>query len=823
MIFLNALFLAGLAAVLVPLVIHLLNRVRARPVEWGAMRFLRQSLNVRRRRMQLEEALVLLVRCLAVALLALALARPFVRPASLFPPWMILGAILLPVALLAVGAAFWSDPPRRRIFLRASAVLLLLAAAAGWFEARRGGLPWRLAAGEKDVVLVLDASASMGLRSEGRSTFDRAVEEALALIESLPRNDAVGVVWAGPAPRVCLRPTADREALRKVLTDEALKPSAGSMGALESLYAAARLLEESRNPEKLVVFITDGHRAGWDFEAERRWTFLAERFGKLPVPPRLLIRRLPMPEQVSDAMVADIALSRQVVGPDRPVGIEAVIANAGTLPVRPGTVELLVDGLLAGRADIRREIPVGAVERVKFQNRFDAAGRHVLSVRLGFEDDSPVNNSASRALDVLERVPILLVDGSPAERFFRGAAGFLRVALQPGSDSANSTNEPLIRAEVKSVREFSRLEDLSGYAVVVLANVARMPDATAAKLAGFVAAGGGLLIAPGERAEPEFYNAWRTGSGGLVPSARLAGRQTATREEPFRLDRLSCSHPALRIPVETMPQDAGRFLSSVCWNLETDPVDRDVRVGARFGGGSALLAERTHGLGRILMTAIAMDRHDSNLPTLKSFVPFAHELILDLAALNRPVLHLKPGDELVLKMKLRKPFWGIDPAAVSRAAAKQPLALELAGPGSNRLAAAAQVLPDGDVLLRSSDTVEPGLYRLVIPASLRTSEPGKSPPAEPLEIPFSVGPSAEEARPGSLSEADLILARNRIGLVDAPDRQALARVSSGQAPGREMWRGLAVAALLGLLAEVALTRWVAIRRQTAAPSGVTPA
>jgi hypothetical protein len=367
------------------------------------------------------------------------------------------------------------------------------------------------------------------------------------------------------------------------------------------------------------------------------------------------------------------------------------------------------------------------------------------------------------------------------------------------------------------------MDELSGYRVIVLANVARLPEDAASRLAGFVAAGGGLLVAPGERAEPDFYNGWRTGSGSLVPPARLASRMTAARDEPFRLDRLSCSHPAWRMPSETMPQDAGRFLSMSCWNLDADSADRDVRVGARFGGGAPFLVERTHGRGRILMTALALDRRDSNLPTLKSFVPFAHELIMDLASLNVPVLHLRPGDELAVKLDAQHPFMGIDPGAVIRAAGKQGVALQGTGPQSNTLAAAAVVLPGGQILIRCSDTIEPGLYKLRIPASLRQAEPGQSGPVGPADLPFTVGPSAEEAKTGSLSDADLALAGNRIGLAEAPDREALAKGASGQAPGRETWRGLALATLVGLLAEVALTRWVAVRRQTTPLAGVSTA
>ena len=44
MTFLNYIMLIGLAAVAIPILIHLLNRHKAKLVEWGAMRFLLASL-----------------------------------------------------------------------------------------------------------------------------------------------------------------------------------------------------------------------------------------------------------------------------------------------------------------------------------------------------------------------------------------------------------------------------------------------------------------------------------------------------------------------------------------------------------------------------------------------------------------------------------------------------------------------------------------------------------------------------------------------------------------------------------------------------------
>ena len=61
--------IAGAASVIVPILIHLLSRQRRRPVRWGAMRFLIEALRKHRRRLQLEQLLLLAVRCLILLVL----------------------------------------------------------------------------------------------------------------------------------------------------------------------------------------------------------------------------------------------------------------------------------------------------------------------------------------------------------------------------------------------------------------------------------------------------------------------------------------------------------------------------------------------------------------------------------------------------------------------------------------------------------------------------------------------------------------------------------------------------------------------------------
>lgn len=83
MTFLNPLLLAaGLLAIAIPIAIHLLMRRRRKPTPWAAMRFLLEAIRRRRRRLQLERLILLAVRCLLVAAIALALGRPVLRGIS---------------------------------------------------------------------------------------------------------------------------------------------------------------------------------------------------------------------------------------------------------------------------------------------------------------------------------------------------------------------------------------------------------------------------------------------------------------------------------------------------------------------------------------------------------------------------------------------------------------------------------------------------------------------------------------------------------------------------------------------------------------------
>src|SRR4028119_2516646 len=78
MAYLQPWMLWALPAVLLPLIIHLLNRLRYKTVHWAAMIFLLKANRAATRRAKIRQYLLLACRCLVVLFLIWAMSRPLV-------------------------------------------------------------------------------------------------------------------------------------------------------------------------------------------------------------------------------------------------------------------------------------------------------------------------------------------------------------------------------------------------------------------------------------------------------------------------------------------------------------------------------------------------------------------------------------------------------------------------------------------------------------------------------------------------------------------------------------------------------------------------
>jgi len=808
--------LFGLAAVSIPILIHLFNRRSAKAVDWGAMQFLLQSLVTRRRRVLIEEILLLVVRCLLLGLLALAMARPFAPEGSPVPWIVVLPVGLLGLALMGASFALWRY---RRWQLRVAIAGVVLLHVAGlavgleeWLNLKRFG-----GRGRKDVALLLDGSTSMTMAAEGRTNFERAVAEAEQLIRRGNRKSAFSILVAGSAAQAVIpAPLSDRKELLAAL--DTVKPVFGTLHAPDALLAGAMTLAQGYNPTKQIVVITDGQRAGWETDRPARWELLNRAFQNLPVPPQVVVRTFDLPAHYRNLALDDIRLSRKVVGNDREVSVNVRVENTGTEAVTPSRIELTVGEKTFENRAVTQLRP-GTSETVTFSHRFPKPGTVVLSARVIVDDDLPSDNAAVRAVNVIDHLRVLIVDGNPTGRFMERAGAFPALALAPSPATAaeDGPGKPVRQANllvdpvlVQAAR-LAGVENLDGYHVIVLADVPRLPAATAERLARYVVAGGGLLVAPGSRALPPFYDEWTVeGHGPVLPARLQEWVRIPDAAQPLQLSSTTFRHDALRIVAGGNRSDIAACRVSACWTLAPHELTGIVEVGGRLSNGEPFLAERALGRGLVLMTAISLDTRGSNLATLQSFVPFLHEAVYHLANPSAPHLHLEAGRDIAIRLPIR-PDAPPRKGAGRQTGSTGPRECTAVDPDGAARAATIEAGKDA-LMARIEGAVVPGLYRLFVPETevkrlaWLTAEDGS--------IPITINREVGESELKALSDTDFAMLKQRGEFVEAESIDDVESVLAGRAFGEELWRPLAIAALALVILEILLTRWITLRRKT---------
>jgi hypothetical protein len=205
--FLTPAFLAGLAALAVPILIHLTHRPRTETVPFPSLMFLQRIAYRSTRRQSLRHWLLFALRAAAFALLAFAFARPF----------------------------FGTERP-------AAAV----------------------ASGATTRIVLLDRSGSMGY--PGR--WPKAVGAARRALEELGPQDRASLVLFDAVPASTGEPTGDRSRLLSALASSRAG-FAGTRYA-PALRMAAEMLEASTSPRREVVLVTDFQKTGWDAASDAR-------------------------------------------------------------------------------------------------------------------------------------------------------------------------------------------------------------------------------------------------------------------------------------------------------------------------------------------------------------------------------------------------------------------------------------------------------------------------------------------------------------------------------------------------------------------------
>ena len=215
MAFLNPLFLFGLLAAGIPLIIHLWNRRRVVTIDFSSLMFLMAAHRENARRFQLRQLLILLLRMAIVALIALALARPFLTL----------------------------------------------------------GLPVASVRAKTDLVIVLDNSYSMAYQDVDGIRFEKAKTLAIDILETLRHGDSAALILMSDIPNPIFRQlTPDLASVSAAIN--AAEVSYRATNVQPSLELAHEILAESEQLNKELYLISDFAENGW-----KNWGRLLNRSG----------------------------------------------------------------------------------------------------------------------------------------------------------------------------------------------------------------------------------------------------------------------------------------------------------------------------------------------------------------------------------------------------------------------------------------------------------------------------------------------------------------------------------------------------------------
>ena len=810
MSFLEISMLFGLSLLAAPVLIHLFNRSKPKPMAWGAMRFLAAFLCTQRRRLLLEEMLLMSLRCLILAALVLAMARPFL-PSSPTLPWPLLMALLVAAALCtAATATMWSSTKIRRRLILFSCAAILITVLGAMLEKWRQKNSWFTGNNNRDIVIVVDASDSMRVSVDGRSNFERAKEDAIKIVRACKPGDAVGLILAGQVPCPLVRaPLNTRNDIIAMIRHKDFQPIGSSFGTLEALNAAAAMLAEGQNPVKRIIVFSDQQGLGWDLQSEARWIFLSGNLKAIGgLQPKLIVKRYPLPPQTRNAAVSGVSFQKNSPLAGQAVGIEVKVLNGGEIPIEPASVTLSIDGKLVAQEPFLKELPPGGSEIIRFEHRFEKPGRAVVTASISCDDNLPNDNQQSRVIDILELMPVLLIDGAPATKRTEGDSEYIRLALSPGNQADKTSESARLKVDTSDPDDAERL-DLDKYRVIVIANPSRLPKKLGEKIMSRVKAGGGLMIVPGDRSDSSLDESFRPNSGGPFLPAQLLERKLS-EDSPVHLSLKTFTHPALRLTADAPRSDAALAIIRAYWNLQIDKNDSSVNVGGFLDSGAPFIAERRYGRGRVIMTAFSMGKDDSSFPRLRIFVPTMHELVYYLASGGGVDANIKAGSELLCELAD-----GSTPAPISSTSASlaevsgKPIEIKVQSP-LNWPAKAEILSIDNRLLIRCTETRCPGLYTIL----MSSPEAAKAKDGKALaDLQFTVLSDPAESKLARLPEDELKALNRYLDIFVPANEEEFSSATLGDTPGMEIWKPLMLSAALLMLMELGLTRWIAGRRR----------
>ena len=602
-----SLFLAGLAATAVPIVLHLLSRGKPKKVVFPALRFARQKFAENKRKLTLKRLLLLALRVGTLVLLGLTLARPVFLPPET--------ATFLDEARQTgeVGetAATQAEPNEENSEISPDGET-----APAPRRPEKAGIAGRNA--PVAAAIVVDSSVRTGRVKNNESFFETARATAAAIVAQLPAESEIAIL-DGTFDGDAFQP--DRFAARTRLEKLEIEP--GGRPVAETTLEALRLVERSALPTKEIFVLSDGTRPGW---SEADATRLRRQYAatvqaarrqidaenaesddaELPGVPRFYFVDLG-DDAFQNVSVGSLSLSAETlvaggtlridvdverVGPgERDATLELVLFDAKKLPPNLDDAPFDDETLVLRRESQTLSFGDGRSKRsAVFQPSDLPPGACVGAVRIVGADALSADDVRWFAVDVETDWRLLVVAPNPVaekslflaqalapEEFKKTGRAPFELDVVPFAAPQNADDETQTPASLAAATP----EALARYRAVLLLDppASAFDEATVRRLTAFVENGGGLGVFLGRNANPisafQTEGVVRLLGAKPVEQVRVADWNRSLKPANYEAPLLAPFRPFERagVPWDALP--VGRF-----WRL-TD-LTPSATVVARF-------------------------------------------------------------------------------------------------------------------------------------------------------------------------------------------------------------------------------------------------
>ena len=563
----------GTAMASIPIIIHLLNRLRFKRVVWAAMEFLLAAHRKNARRVKIEQIILLIIRTLILVLLALAVARPILEG--------VLGAL-------------------------------------GSSRVHR--------------VLVIDDSYSMGAQagvSGGKTSMKQATDAALSLLGTFKKSDGLSLVLAGTKKHVRFRDASARpEEVQAAIEKLQASDSATDMvGALEEVKG---ILSQSQMERKVVYILTDNTRRAWQDETGKALRGLMSSISDMA---SVMVVDFGRAEQ-ANLSLEEFSADRAVVTEDVLSYFTLRVKNHGSTPAENVVANVTVGGEQAQPVSFGRVESGKEVSR-KWTHRFEAAEDYQIEARLkempgGMGDSVSVDSRRYLSVSVKKSLNVLLVDGKPGVKAEDNETFYLQMALDPRT--RDQDRETIFAPTWVRDSEFDN-GAMNGMDVIILANVSTLNASQQADVRQFIRDGGSLVVFLGDQVQKDAYNNQFYEDGkGFLPAflAGTLGTTEANKPEKYTsFDPGYFGHPALReFQNEGKTGGLDQVQVAKYFQLKLPPDSgADTKVVLRLRDGNPGVVEKQFGRGKVVLVATTADLDWSNLMRLPGGLQLLHELM----------------------------------------------------------------------------------------------------------------------------------------------------------------------------------------------------